>query len=163
MLSVLIVLVAYAILLWRIFARNRVTKFNIHLDRSLTVQELLSDCQPAKFMRLQLIWRSAEKIPLDWDRAVLRALRTREYPITIELLGRKLTFVIDGRNQKESVNMGLGGIGSSEFEYNTGADSSPRFQCVKLVFFLHERDLEKADALGDVYAEKRNENASKRG
>jgi hypothetical protein len=52
-------------------------------------------------MRLQLIWRGAKRFPADWDDACRNSLRGRQLPLTIEIADRKLTVIVDGRNQIE--------------------------------------------------------------
>jgi hypothetical protein len=99
LLAVVVIVVLLAIVLWFIVRESEVLKLNINTELKMgnVPQHSIKAVNLAPF---QLVWRGAEKIPFDWDNTLLDVILRREQrAFTVQFLGRKLTFIVDGRQQ----------------------------------------------------------------
>lgn len=100
--AVLVIFVACTVMLWLILRDAKVVKLNINTNSNL-VQPILNNGinVGANKLLFSVIWRSAQSVPLNWDVALLDAVVGRiQPPVTAELLGRKVTIIVDGRNHE---------------------------------------------------------------
>src|SRR6266849_4002061 len=90
-----------AVLLWFIVRDSKKFKLNVNVEAdvlpSINPNVNRSPFEPTRF---QIVWRGTEKFPVDWDRVLLNVINRREqFALTFQLLGRKLTLIVDSRNQ----------------------------------------------------------------
>jgi len=100
-LSVLVVpFMLGAVLLWFIIRDSKKFKLNINIEADV-LPSIHSNVNGSPFepTRFQLVWRGTKKFPDDWDRMLLNFINRREqFAMTFQLLGRKLTLIVDSRN-----------------------------------------------------------------
>lgn len=113
-----VIAVLCGVMLWLIFRGNRVVKFNINFEDKLVMS---SSSALTDSGSLELVWRRAKEIPLDWDNAIRNAIRGRKLPITVKLAGRKLTFIVDGGDEIQRSGV-IAPIVISLVNLNAGSD-----------------------------------------
>jgi hypothetical protein len=101
-LAVLIVIVIFGVIaLWNIIRNSKIHELNLNIDSDLLLSpECGIDSSALYFSGLKLVWRGTQEIPVDWDVKLKNFIyRGEQRAFTLKLLGRELTFVVDGRNQ----------------------------------------------------------------
>ncbi|MGH9756640.1 MAG: hypothetical protein ACRD4M_02795 [Candidatus Acidiferrales bacterium] len=84
--------------------------------------------------------------------AIEDAFRTRKIPVSLNLRGSRLTFVIDARNYDKS-GEGLGG-GHSIFKADRSADLRSSFSEIEGLFSPHGFDLNPTNPVGTINSDK---------
>jgi len=104
-LSILVVeLVVGGIVLWLLIRHAGVIKFNINLESDgvpFVVSFHGENHGSANNMKgFELIWRGAKKLPRNWQFTLYdAAVRAGQLPLTVEIAGGKLTFVVYASDQ----------------------------------------------------------------
>ena len=98
----LVVVVIFSAIVLRIIVRNaKVHELNVNIDGDILLSpESRINRSSLDLSGLKLVWCGAQVIPVDWDVKLKNFIHRREQrAFTLKLLGRELTFVVDGRNQ----------------------------------------------------------------
>jgi hypothetical protein len=80
----------------------KVFKLDVNIERDALVSpESGVDCRAFDLSRFQIVWRTVtKKGDLDWHNALTDFINRREQSaFTLKSFGRKLTIIVDGRNQ----------------------------------------------------------------
>ena len=88
--------VVCGVLVSLVVSRAKVAKVDIHVEPDVLTPDIASLLQS---IRLQLVWRRAKHISIEWDAAVRNAVLGHYIPLTLKLGDRKLTLAIDGNYQ----------------------------------------------------------------
>jgi hypothetical protein len=156
--AAVVILVACAVMLWLILRDAKVVKINVNANGDLVKSLLDSSVNvgPNKLL-FSLMWRGTKSIPLDWDVALRDAFVGRIHPpMTAEFLGRKVTVIVDGRDDKVErpivilKDLPLG-------KRDDTPDDRRGFAKIKIMLFLGNGELQMAAALRDEYAKKCNQ------
>lgn len=158
--AVLIIFVACAVMLWLILGDTEVVKLNVNMNSNL-VQPILNNGinVGANKLLFCVIWRSAQSVPLNWDVALLDTVVGRiQPPITAELLGRKVTIIVDGRNHE--VEGSVVGVQNLPLCKRDDAPNNRRgLAKIKVMLLFGDSEQQMPAALRDVYAEKRSQSS----
>ncbi len=154
-----VIFVACAVMLRLIWRESKVVKLNIHVEDNLGVSGLENfiNIGPNKLL-FSLIWRGrSECINANWDSTFSNACAGRiQPPITAEFLGRKVTIIVDGRDNEMERS-----ITPAEYlariEPNKTADDRRGFAKIKIVLLVGDCPELKAAALRDIYSEQHNQ------
>src|SRR5690349_13423314 len=97
-----VILIFCAVMLWLILRDAKIVEFDVNVQPDLLLSPHgsinRSSLDPARFQIIRA--RRTKRISKDRHLAALDAvIRGKQLPVTLELAGRKLTFVIDGRDQ----------------------------------------------------------------
>src|SRR6266446_1206179 len=97
--AVAVVLVVCAVMLWLIFRDAKVFQLNINVDSDSPFARHGAINVLPRDLSLKLVWRGAKGIPPNWDSVLINNFVGRIHPpMTFELLGRKFTVIVDGRD-----------------------------------------------------------------
>jgi hypothetical protein len=100
--------------------------------------------------------RRTESIPNDWDIVLLNAVVGRiQPPMTGQLLGRKLTVIVDGRDDVVEGCEGGGGVDLPFYNSDGGVNYGSGFKKIKIVLLVRNGNLQQTDPLSNIYAEER--------
>jgi len=149
--ALLVEVVGCLVMLWLIRREAKIVKLNINVEGDL----IPSSSSPFDQPRFQLIWpRGVKELPSDWDRRLLDAIAgARQFAVTIELRGRKLTCVVDGnyqilaRGEKDRIALLTRFNSECCSKFGNGASN------VKVVGFACDGKLPQPHSLSDVDAE----------
>ena len=150
----IVIFVFSSVVLWLIFREAEVIKLNINVEpdallsphRSINGSTLNSSL-------FQLVWRGTKEFPTDWDVLLTDFLGRREqFAVAIQLFGRKLTFIVDTRDQ--IIKRGeRGRINLTFVDLETCSDLRDGFGDIKLVCSSHDGDLDKSKSVHDEFTE----------
>jgi hypothetical protein len=156
--AIVVILPACGVMLWLIWREAKVFKLNINIDCDIAASRDGSiNLGPNKLARFELIWRGTKDIPNDWEFVLLKSLIGRIHPpVTIELLGRKLTMIVDGRNDVME-RMVASGIDLPLCKSDGTVDPWSGFKKIKIMLLIRDGELEKARSLGNIYAQQADE------
>ena len=156
--TVLVVLIACAVMLWVVLREADIIELNINVDSHFPLSSLNSAVDlGANKLLFKLIWRGAKGIPADWDIALVNAVVGRVHPpFTAELLGRKVTIIVDGRDDVME-RVVSSGIDLPLYDADGSIDYGSGFTKIKIVLLTRNLNLPQAVPLRDVYTEHRHE------
>src|SRR5579862_2382711 len=141
-------------MLWLIVRESKVVKLNINVDPNVAfTPHCALNCWPFDLTRLKIVRLGAKSIPGDWDSALLNALIGRIHPpITIELLGRKLTMIIDGHGDVVERVVHGGRVDLPRCNPDGSVEYGDGFTKIKIVLLFRNSELPQAQSLRNVDA-----------
>jgi hypothetical protein len=152
----LIVFVMCTVMLRMILRQAKVVKLNVNID-----SDLMSSFENdgvnvgANKLLLTVVWRGAKGIPLNWDDTFRNAVIGRVHPpFTAELLGRKVTIVVDGRNDEMERSV-IGGEGLTGLKEDVYVHNRQCFSKVKVVLLFGNPKQPMTVGLRDINSDKR--------
>ena len=140
-----VVAILSVVLLWLLLARNRIKEFHMHFEPDAFPAPV---CAFLNSVSVRVLLTLPKKVPADVAELLLGEMSGKQYPVTIDALNWKLTFVIDFYGQ---VDMGV--VSGAKVSLLRGRDlASNSRNClghIEGVGLAHKANLQPAEASSD--------------